>query len=254
MTLRGMLMSLWALVFCAGLVHAQPAATDGVYASRGSLTILSKPAGAVFTLEGAQIQLSGRTPWSVTRGLSGPFTIRAQNRGYEGWSRTMFIDPTASDTLRIELSRKTAFKAFARSLVVPGWGQVYGDQGFKGAVFFTATVASGVFLLILENDYQDARDRAEVAFDAYVAEDDLSLKGELRDELDRRIEKADDADRNRDIAAIVTASIYGANLIDTLFFFPEVNEGFLAQAAAEEGWFAAATPRDAIVGFRWTFE
>jgi len=256
MTRRPLLLALTVLAILAASSAAQPAASpgEGVYAPRGSLTILSKPVGAVFTLDGSQIQLAGRTPWSVARGLSGVFTIRARNRGYEGWSRTMFLDPSARDTLRIELSRKTPLKAFTRSLLIPGWGQMYGDQGFKGGLFFLGTAASGVAFLLLHNDYDDAQDRAELAYQAYVREDDLAEKEALRRELDRRLEKADDADRDRDIAAIVAASIYGANLLDALFFFPTVPEGFLAQAPEANGWFAQATPSDASAGFRWKFD
>ncbi len=255
MIARRLLLTVLGGLVLAATAEAQPAGDDGgtFGTRRGSLTILSQPRGAVFRLEGTQIELTGRTPWSIARGLEGIYTLRAENSGYESWSQTVYLDPTSQDTLRIQLTPKTRFRALARSIVVPGWGQTYTDQRGKGVAFFLTTAAAGVTALVLDDRYDDQVDDLELAFDAYEDENEAAVKAELWKVVQRELKTAEDYDRDRDIAVAITGALYAANLLDAFFLFPKRGTSLFAATPDGRGLYAAMSPRQTNVGLRWTF-
>ena len=112
MTIRWCLAALTALlVSVTGYAQTTSSLGTSPPGSPGSLSILSNPSGVVITLHGRQITLAGRTPWRVGRGLEGIYTLVAEAEGYERWTRTIYLDPAASDTLQIQLVPKTKAKA-----------------------------------------------------------------------------------------------------------------------------------------------
>jgi hypothetical protein len=226
-------------------------AQDGALAASGrsgSLTIYSQPAGAVFEIEGRQLTLTGRTPWTVSRGLEGVFMVRSISEGFEEFKRTVYLDPSSSDTLRVSLTRKTPLRALWRSALIPGWGQGYSGRHGRGLAFFGTAAAAGVGYLIFKDRYDDAASDVEAAAQRYRDENDAAEKERLFVALERERDQADDADRDRDIAVIVASVVYAANLFDAYVLFPRGGRELFVNGPGETGLLAQAGPRRVALG------
>lgn len=238
-------MAVWLAL--AGPARAQDGGPSGS-GRLGSLTIFSQPAGAVFEIEGRQLTLTGRTPWTVARGLEGVFEVRSLSEGYEEFKRTVYLDPTAQDTLRVSLTRKTPLRALWRSAIIPGWGQGYSGRKGRGIGFFGAAAGAGIAYLVFKDRYDDAAEDVEAAFIRYRDENDAAEKERLFQALEREREEADDADRDRDITVIVGGVIYAANLFDAYVLFPRGGRGLFVGGPGESGLLAQASPRSVTLG------
>ncbi len=185
----------------------------------------TNPAGAEVSLKGDVI-ISGISPVSFWQGLIGQYQVKIKKFGYETYHSSVYLEPDRPMSLTVALNQKTRFKALARSALIPGWGQYYSDQKAKGGVFLamTLTAIGAYFLTDDEYDYRigiyenDLRD--------YRRENDYYRKQVLYDVLNDSRKKAYDAETERRIAIGAIAVIYGFNLVDLLFHFPEESGSF----------------------------
>ena len=135
----------------------QPApAPSSAPPATGTLTVLSKPAGAAFRLSG-EMRIVGRTPMVIDRVLSGKYEVSCIDPRYGGWSRRLSLSG-AADTVWMTLSTRSAAGAGLRSLVLPGWGQFYDGHPHRGVLFLTTTAAAGGALAFCGLRYRDKRD------------------------------------------------------------------------------------------------
>ncbi|MBD3347904.1 MAG: PEGA domain-containing protein, partial [Candidatus Eisenbacteria bacterium] len=142
------------LVMGLSLLLLLAAAPDAATAQEGGgLIVRSAPPGAVVELVGEYV-FRGVTPWTLDRGLSGRYEVRAYKSGYEEWDGYVLLSSTRRDSLTIRLSRKTPLGAGLRSAIVPGWGQYYTDQGVKGTLFLTAEIAA-LSVVLWANEKRD---------------------------------------------------------------------------------------------------
>lgn len=207
------------LVCCCCLTAALSAQTSGLK----TVTVTSTPAGAEATLAGEAI-VSGITPVTFHYPLVGKYTLRVTKKGYETYSTDLLLDPGKLIEVDVVLSRKTRLKAFARSLIIPGWGQRYADRKTKGFAFTALSVLSVGAYLWADSDFDEKYDNYNKA----VREYDNIVQGGSHDQIvafyDRLLfaqDDAYDAENMRRIAVGAVVGIYALNLIDALFFFPE---------------------------------
>ncbi len=189
----------------------------------GSLSISTNPDGALVTLSGNTI-VSGVTPTVFRQTLIGFYKITIERYGYARYTTKVILDPSKQMELHIKLTPKTRFKSAIRSMVIPGWGQRYSNQKFKGLfyTFFAAATAFG---------YYKADDDFDTKYDRFIALDDeynaLSQNGNVNDleELLPRLtnakDRAYDAENMRRIAIGSVIAVWSLSVIDALFFFPE---------------------------------
>ena len=135
------------------------------------------------------------------------------------------LDPTKQMELSIRLSPKTRWKAAARSIIIPGWGQRYADRKGKALLFHLLAAGSFAAYLITDSDFDDKYDRYDDLLQEYDAArnsgssfDDLER---LHSELLAAQDEAYDAENVRRIAIGSVVGVWALNLIDALFFFPE---------------------------------
>ncbi len=202
------------LLFCSSLL-AQPTLTP-------SVSIQTNPPGAEVRLDGNP-SVTGISPTSFRYPLAGSYAVTIIRPGYETYRTRILIDPATPFTMSVDLSRKSAAKAAARSLFIPGWGQQYMGERTKGLLFHTLAVVSVGAFLLADNDFNVRRDRwleSTDAFDRAVergATDELpSLQERVR--VDQ--EEAYDAETKRWAAIGAVGAVWGLSVLDALLFSP----------------------------------
>ena len=181
--------------------------------------IQSKPAGATVHIEN---EIIGKTPCRFPYELSGRYRLKAQKKGYETWSRRIDFDHFNRDSLFIALAPKRHYKAVLRSLVLPGWGQLYTDQKLKGRALMTFQVlalgAAGYAHLQYRtrlDDYHQKIDRYEESLYSYQKE------RKAWKDLTASHAKLEDAFEFRQWLLYASAGVYLWNLIDSIFKYPK---------------------------------
>ena len=176
----------------------------------GSLTVLSRPPGASFRLAGDRVVI-GRTPMMLERGLVRRFRIQSFEPGYEPWGRSVLLDGVSADTLWMTLRSKSSLRAGLRSLLVPGWGQFYGERSSAAWVELIAGAAAAGALAVAHLEYEDRVDE----FDAAASSVDRR----------RAADRAEKAYDTRNLAMGVAAGIWALSVLDAVAFFPRFNTG-----------------------------
>ncbi len=189
----------------------------------GGLKVTSDPDGALIILTGDAI-VTGVTPTTFRQTLIGLYKITIDRYGYEQYNTKVVLDPSKQMELNIQLTPKTRFKSAVRSFVIPGWGQQYSNQKFKGLVytFFAAASVFGYFSA--DKDFDTKFNRFK---DTEAEYDNLKKSGsqaELEALLPRLLfeqDRAYDAENTRRIAIGSAIAVWSISVLDALFFFPE---------------------------------
>lgn len=180
------------------------------------LVVTSDPPGAVVTLKGPY-EWIGMTPWSLHRSISGLYQVEARLPGYETWKSEVVLGEGGVRTLDLRLSRRSGTRAFLRSAIIPGWGQIYRGSKGKGVLLLAGSCAAAAAYGVLDVRYQDKVDDFDGRRAAYERATTLTEIESTRRALDAATEDADDAYDQRRIAIGALAGIYAFNLLDLLF-------------------------------------
>ena len=208
-------------ILTAALVYSILLASPIVFAQdEGNVLVNTDPQGSLVTLNG-DLTLSGVSPVQFSRALSGKYRIEVTRDGYENYHSTAYFSSTQVTQLDIRLVPKRRIKAFARSLIIPGWGQKYYGNNYKAALYFMGTVASAVGYAIFLDDFHDKRDDYDAKLTAYQDATHYSDLPRLQTEMLDAQKRANDAEDWVNIMAGVTIGVYALNLLDSFLFFPE---------------------------------
>ncbi len=200
-----------------------PAITWSQVITTGNFTVRSLPPGAQATLNGETI-VTGVTPANFTHLLIGDYKLSVSKYGYETYNTRVTLDPSTPQTVNISLKKKTRFKAMARSLFIPGWGQKYTDQKTKSFLYPVLTGLGGLAFLFTNDEYnyrKDNYDRRLTEYDSVKVSGTVDELRALQPGLENARNKAYDAETSRRIAGGIVIGVWSLNLIDILFFFPE---------------------------------
>jgi len=203
--------------------------------SRRSVSIKSRPSGAIVCLEG-EYTIVGRTPCKITGNLTGTYKIKAYKRGYENWSSTINFLGQGKESVIIHLSPKTRFKAMLRSMVFPGWGQVYSGRRTKGAFISLLQLGSAISTAIAVIDYNNKVNDYNDAVSKY------EKKKKIFEEREKYWKIVSDRKREADKAydlmqtlTWITVGIWIYNVLDCLFFFPSYENIPMISGYIQEG-------------------
>ena len=119
--------------------------------------------------------------------------------------------------IRSESALRSRPKAFILSLVHPGRGQYYQGKTARGMFFSALTVASGLTALEYHNRYDVEANRYEILVERYGTAETSSERDLLRQAADIQWDEVEDAKKYRNTAYIITAALWGWNLLDTLW-------------------------------------
>jgi len=193
-----------------------------------SLMVDSNPSGARASLLGP-FTYSGVTPATFIQPMYGKFDLEVEKPGYETHKSSVYLEPGKTSSVSVNLSAKTRFKAGVRSLVIPGWGQFYSDQNGKGFFFLIMTAAAGIAAYATHDEFQYRRDLYDETAVRYNQASTVAEKNAIYPELQARKIDAYDAETERMIALYTIAGIWGLNLVDALFFFPDFTDGQIVE-------------------------
>jgi hypothetical protein len=119
--------------------------------------------------------------------------------------------------IRSETVLSSRPKAFFLSLVHPGRGQFYQGKTGRGMLFGALTVASGLTALEYHNRYDEEANRYEILVERYGASESSSERYLLRQAAVSQWDEVEDAKNYRNTAYIITAGLWGWNVLDTLW-------------------------------------
>lgn len=254
----GLLALLGVLSFClpADAQTPETPAEAAVAPQSGILKIRSEPSGVLVHLLGEH-RWTGTTPWELRRGIDGTYRVVAHLDGYEGWKRTITIGRGESRDLDIRLVPKAGWKAGLRSMIVPGWGQAYGEKPAKGALFLAGTALAAGGLVWANEDYRNRVDDYESARNAYLETTNIDELDPLRAKADRARGRADRAYDRRQALLYATVGLYAASLLDAVLLFPGPSEGSYASLSpwgTDGPQLALAPSREGnlTLALRWT--
>ncbi len=119
--------------------------------------------------------------------------------------------------IRSETVRSSRPKAFILSLLHPGRGQFYQGKTGRGMLFGALTVASGLTALEYHNRYDEEANRYEILVERYEAAESSSERDLLSQAAAGQWDEVEDAKNYRNTAYIITAGLWGWNILDTLW-------------------------------------
>ena len=191
---------------------------------QGGFLVESTPAGAEVLLKGEAV-VAGISPTIFNQPLVGEYKVEIKKYGYENYSTRVILDPTKPITLSIKLTPKTRYKAAVRSMLVPGWGQIYGEQKTKGFFLNLLALGSVAAYLIIDHNYNNEYDdytASLLAYDSTVANGGSYADIRARYlNLEEAREDAYNAETRRRVSIGAVIGIWSISLLDALFFFPQ---------------------------------
>ena len=216
--LRSFLMAA-ALLARAGLAHAAPDSTAAAK-PQPRLVVLSRPAGISFRLEGPRT-LVGRTPMTLQNALAGRYQLESLEPGFHRWRQTLDLRGSSPDSVWMTMRMQSAAGAGARSLILPGWGQVY-DGHPAASVFWLITSAAGAAgALRMQSIYLERRDDLDAAERAAAKKTNPTTLAAV----ERARDRWDQARLWRGIVTTTAGGIWGLNVLEAMIRFPRFRAG-----------------------------
>jgi hypothetical protein len=197
------------MIFCFSSALAQ---------EDSKITITTNPSGATVYLRG-EMDLVANTPASLPTTISGRYKAEVVRPGYETWKGDFTFVPGNPNNIAIKLSKKTRVKATLRSMLVPGWGQVYSGDKWRGYLITTGTVISA----------------ADIAQTNYVSAMAIEEKITLKAIADEKQHEAYRAETDRNTSLAIGAALWAYNVLDALLFFPEGSAYFPSLTSLGDG-------------------
>lgn len=194
--------------------------TVSAQANPPSLIVDSNPPGAQVDVIGP-LSVSSLTPATFIQPMVGEYDIEVHKDGYETHKSSVLLEPGKTASLSVNLKEKTRYKSALRSLLIPGWGQLYSDQKGKGIFFLSLVAATGVGALVVHGEFKDREDEYDAKLLEYNTASSFEDRERLYPELQAAKKDVYDAETARMIAIYAVAGAWGLNLIDALFFFPD---------------------------------
>lgn len=181
----------------------------------------SRPQGAFVELMG-QYNFVGQTPFVIPYGLVGKFKVKARKSGYEDVNSAVNLVRSGQSEITIYLSEKTRFNAAYRSLLVPGLGQLYGQNKLKAVLMGVGQTTLGLITVFAAKDYGNEKEDYERALARFNAARDNREAAELAfQEVEREFEEADDALGFRNTMILLSAGFWLYNVVDAVLFFSQ---------------------------------
>jgi hypothetical protein len=228
MSLKRILAALLPLVFLAPGLSAQ--------VEQPGVVVTTQPPGAEVTLDGAA-EVTGISPAFFPQGLVGSYKLKVKKYGYESHETEVVLDPTRRIAVDVTLSPKTRLKAAARSIILPGWGQVYAEKKTKGYLFGVLAFGAVGTYLVAEKHFQDRKDDYEQVlhvWDSTAAGGSVDDLRQLKFYLDRAQNRAYDAETVRRGAIGAVIGVWSLAFLDAMFFFPNDRSTFDVKGLAVE--------------------
>lgn len=184
------------------------------------VSITSRPSGISVILSG-DLTVAGTTPTTFSQKLSGYYRITAHLEGYETYHSSVVLSGHEATTIDIRMVPKTRLKAGLRSLVIPGWGQMYSGQHTKGLLITVGSAAAGLTAGLLHVRFARERDQYNDFRDKFSATRSVTEREKMLAQLYHFQKDAYDSERDRNIGLGILAGVWLYNVLDAVLFFPD---------------------------------
>lgn len=187
------------------------------------ISVQSNPPGATVTIEG-EAYLTGVTPAAFYQTLIGHYLLKVSRSGFETHSYRVMLSPDRPTVINVDLIPKTRFKAAARSVFIPGWGQRYSEHDGRGKLFTGLAAAAVGYYLVTDANFDDKNDvflERLSQYDAMAAGGSLADIKWMQPRLDKAQQEAWDAENRRRLAIGMVVAVWGWSVLDALLLFPE---------------------------------
>jgi hypothetical protein len=183
------------------------------------VTIKSEPAGTLVMLHGEH-RFAGRTPFILPYALSGKYQISTNKPGYESFNTEYSFSSSTKGFLMLKLVQRTAGKAALRSLVLPGWGQLYSERKRAGLMWMGFTLGAAAAFGVNELSYRDAQDEHRAAVSAFRNAPDFNSQQAAWLVAQKALRRVNNAEDDRNLGLYLLGGVWALNLIDSALFFP----------------------------------
>lgn len=205
--------------------------------SAASVDVFSDPPGARISLDGP-MEITGITPFTGANLPLGKYSVKVVHPGFTSSRNSIILDSTSSSRIDLDLIPKERASAVARSMVLPGWGQLYYGSQLKGNSLLVGgmialaghTILGSGFYNAREN-YKDARDQYKGYENDYkpgsgfgIGLEDLEKAGETMEE---EYTKMQDAYDYYVWSGWVLGAVWTLSFLDAFYFFPDYKPGLL---------------------------
>lgn len=194
--------------------------------NKKAVVIKSDPPGAMVHFEGEN-GFVGITPLKLRTSLKGNYKITILKNGYEKSKTSYYFTGNEGGSMKIKLSPKTQFKAGLRSLVFPGWGQVYSERKTTGILLSIIQAGTGIVTYLAHSDYTRAYDNYQNAFNDYEKNKSQEMDEQYLTIFKNKYKKAEDAFNKREKWLYIMGGLWLYNLLDSILFFPSFEEGLM---------------------------
>ncbi len=205
-----------ALASMAG-VSAARAAAGPTYT--GTLLVHSTPSGGSVRLEGT-LEAAGLTPFYAPNFPVGTYHIAVSRKGY--YTRHSSVVLAAGDSINVQatLNPKSRVMGFARSVIVPGWGQSFNERPGRAAFYFTSEVVAAGVATYLATQYNHSKTRYERIADSLNAATTVSAIEAYTAKLADHKASWEKHYDNAKTAAYVAAGVWALAALDAFVFGP----------------------------------
>ena len=203
----------------------------------GAIEVTSDPSGALITLQG-EVRATGVTPFSAQELPPGLYRAVSEEPGYAGDGPSLLLPGGTTGAVHVQLQRKTGMAASMRSLLIPGWGQAYGERSTAATVYRSAFGVASVLVGFTGVQYLAERHRYEDAVEDYrqagtsFSERESGEVGVARARVVRTYADMRDSRRHVGFAGAAMAGVWALSGLDALVFFPDLGGRLAANQTA----------------------
>jgi len=186
----------------------------------GEIVLTTQPSGATVHLNG-EYDLVANTPARLPIDIAGQYKAKITRPGCETWRGTLTFLPGGPNEIDIKLKTKTRFKSALRSMIIPGWGQMYYGNSLRGSMLTSAAILSAASIIVTDHIYGNKSRDYNSALADFNGAKSIEEKERLKIILNSRQKDAYDAETNRNIAIAIGIAGWAVNVVDALLFFPD---------------------------------
>ncbi|MGA9406409.1 MAG: PEGA domain-containing protein [Bacteroidota bacterium] len=170
-------------------------------------------------------QQLGKVPASEFDVPVGEQTVVVSRKGYEQFEREMNFTADNTYTIQYALQPKTTMNSLWRSMLWPGWGQLYHERSVMGTFLGVAFIAAAAGTVQSQLDYTNKMDDYNKAAQTYQAETNAANIGADKQAMLSTYNHFTTAKSQRLLLGEITVGVYAFNLLDVLLFTPSVSGG-----------------------------
>jgi hypothetical protein len=205
-----------ALLSTAGLMSVAPASDLPTGTERANLFL---EIGIAYYAVGDSVHATKALRYAHTLDPELGVDHLDQQKDEAGLAQSFVADLSLSQK-RDHFARTSRFKAAGRSLIMPGWGQMYRGHKKRGLIALSAALLTGAYLTKAMSDYSSAKDAYDGTNVSELNLDALATGGEIQRPFESRFSSYESKASAANTAAILLAAVWGASVLDNLILEP----------------------------------